>query len=554
MKCIMVVILLLTTGLAYGQHSGEWYKKSPEENVYGLELVKAQEFLQGKKIKKEPVVALLTTGIDYEHEMIVNSLWINKKEKEDGIDNDKNGYADDIHGWNFLGSRDGGDMMSVTTREADREWFRLSGQYAGILFDGTNYLKYIDGVRTIIPAPQDLDEFRYFKYLSSSGLSPLGQKYGSYRFSYQMKHNIEEWDALLSARMPGKTREEMPIPECRQMIQEYLKSQPVDSLANTSLTFLTIMTGFYKKQIEANTYTWKNIYEYITAESIPYAEKSYNDYVAKSFIDNRKEIVGDDYLDFDDRNYGNNVLLTPLSQMGTATAGILVNICPNVKIMPLVVSTDKGEPYLKDIVNAIYYAVDNGADVIVTHAQNHLYPAAQRKKVADAIRYAEKKGVLVVVPTPEYIDDMTQRAYYPSVNMDERFQLNNLLVVANSDSLGAPAMFSNYGVNQLDIYAPGISIYTSTPGDLYRVASNAFFGATMTAGVAALIKAYNPNLSSTQIRDVILQNTTSREGAEVEKSIVVNKKPVQETFLFEQLCTSGGILNANKAVRAALNK
>lgn len=554
MKSKITIILLLTVGLAHGQNKGEWYKRNTENNVYALELTKAQEFLKGKKIKKEPVVALLTTGIDYEHEMIAKSIWTNSKEIKDGIDNDKNGYIDDINGWNFIGSRDGEDMMSTSTREADREWLRLFDKYAGILFDGKEYIKYIDGVKTIVPAPQNMDEYNYFRDLISSGFSPLGQKYGGYTFSHVIRDYVKKWDEILAKKLPGKTRGEMRVPESFEILHEDIKSRPVDSLENTVITHMTIYSGFFKKQIEANTFSWKNIYDHMTTEQIPYSKKNYEDYFAKSGNDNRKEIVGDDYLNFDDRHYGNNMLLTPLSLLGTASAGILINICPDAKIMPLVVFTDKGDPYLKDITNAIYYAVDNGADVIVTYAQNHLYPEMQRKKVAEAIKYAEKKGVLVVTPVPEYSDDMNKRAYYPSTDMDERFRLNNLLVVANSDSLGAPAMLSNYGANKLDIYAPGIDIYSSTPGDLYRVTTNAFFGATMTAGVGALIKAYNPKLSGTQIRNIIIKSVTSRREAEVEKGIIVNNKPAQDTFLFEQLCTSAGILNANKAIRAALGE
>lgn len=71
------------------------------------------------------------------------------------------------------------------------------------------------------------------------------------------------------------------------------------------------------------------------------------------------------------------------------------------------------------------------------------------------------------------------------------------------------------------------------------------------AGVAALIKAYYPKLTGAQIRNILLESVTSRDGVEVEKGIRVNGKQAQDLFLFDELCLSGGILNAYQAVVAA---
>lgn len=551
MKMRIVGILLLTAGLTYGQHNGEWYK----ESVHGLELSKAQEFLKGKKIKKNPVVALLTNGIDHEHEMLVNSLWVNAKEKQDGIDNDKNGYIDDLHGWNFLGSRDGEDMLESTTREADREWLRLRDKYADLMYNKGEYFKFVDGEKVIVPAPENKEEYDYFNRLTRLREGDLAPKYASYNLAQITRDFVMKWDKELATMMPGVPREEMKSGDCFKLLaNRYNSSAEPDSLEGAALVISQYYTGMLRMRDTTIVVPWKRVYDNFTTAQVPHAKKSFDTSYAKRSSDGRKEIVGDNYLDFDDRYYGNNMLLTPQSTIGTALAGILINVCPNVKIMPLIVFTNEGDPYLKDIVNAIRYAVDKGADVIIATAQSRLASEEQRSKVADAIKYAEKKGVLVVVPTPEHSSDIDKQDYFPSVEMDKRFKLNNLLVVANSDSLGQPFINSNYGAGKLDIYAPGRSIYTSTPGDLYRTASNTYFGAAMSAGVGALIKAYNPKLTGTQIRDIIIKNPTSRRGIEVEKGILVNDKPAQDLFLFEQLCVSAGILNANNAVRAAFNK
>ena len=71
------------------------------------------------------------------------------------------------------------------------------------------------------------------------------------------------------------------------------------------------------------------------------------------------------------------------------------------------------------------------------------------------------------------------------------------------------------------------------------------------AGVAALVKSYFPKLTGSQIRDILLKSVTSRKGVEVEKGIRVNDSPSQDLFLFDDLCISGGIVNAYQAILEA---
>ena len=115
----------------------DWYNCSFEsDGVYGAEINRAYDFLKGRKIKKRPVVALIGTGMDVEHEDLKDAIWKNRKEKADGKDNDKNGLVDDVNGWNFLGGQDG-KVMESTMREGDREFFRLKDK---------NYLDYMSDI------------------------------------------------------------------------------------------------------------------------------------------------------------------------------------------------------------------------------------------------------------------------------------------------------------------------------------------------------------------------------------------------------------------------
>lgn len=226
-------------------------------------------------------------------------------------------------------------------------------------------------------------------------------------------------------------------------------------------------------------------------------------------------------------------------------------IMDQAEIMCLRVSASRGEPYMKDMALAIRYAVDHKADVIVLPQQNTLYPEGQGQWVAEALRYAESKGVLVIVPVWELSRDLSKQTFFPNRWMDGEKELTNLMVVASSDKNGNPSLNSNYGAKELDLFAPGMDIYSSYMGDTYQTGSGAGLSSATVAGVAALVKAYYPNLTGSQIRNILLKTVTSRKGVEVEKGIIVNNKQTQDLFLFEDLCLSGGILNAYQAIMAA---
>lgn len=189
--------------------------------------------------------------------------------------------------------------------------------------------------------------------------------------------------------------------------------------------------------------------------------------------------------------------------------------------------------------------------MIVLPQQNTLYPEMQKKWMEEAIRYAEDKAVLVIVPAWELSLDLSKQLFFPNRWMTDGKELTNLMVVASSDKYGNPSMNSNYGAKELDLYAPGVSVYAAYTGDTYQTGTGMGLASASVAGVAALIKAYYPNLTGSQIRDILLASVTSRKGVEVEKGIEVGGKKTQDLFLFDDLCLSGGILNAYQAVVAA---
>lgn len=526
----------------------DWYNCSfDKDGVYGAEVNKAYDFLKGKKIKKRPVVALIGSGMDIEHEDLKQAIWVNPKEKADGKDNDKNGLVDDINGWNFLGGKDG-QVMEATMREGDREFLRLKDKYADYIFDGKNYNKVIDGKLTKVADPENIEEYNYYRNQVLPE-SPMAGTYSGWQLTYVLKAYADKFDQMMKERFPGKELTEADFSIC------YDPKAPRDSLSEVSFMMCAMGFGVYK------TDKWETVYAGIkSGAQIEQVKAEYERKVGQFGADGRKDIIGDNYLDINDNKYGNNVLLTADAAIGTMEAGIIVakrenglggnGIMDQAEIMTLRVAAN-GEPYLKDIALAIRYAVDHQADIIMLPVQNTLYPEDQKKWISEALEYAESKGVFCVTPAWEGAQDLAVETYYPNRWMTGKKELTNLMVVCSSDKNGNPSMNSNYGAKEVDLYAPGMEIYSTYTGDTYQSGTGLGLAAATTVGVAALIKAYYPHLTGTQIRNILLETVTSRKDAEVEKGIVVDGKPTQDLFLFGDLCLSGGIINAYQAVVAA---
>ena len=526
----------------------DWYNCSfDKDGVYGAEVNKAYDFLKGKKIKKRPVVALIGSGMDIEHEDLKQAIWVNPKEKADGKDNDKNGLVDDINGWNFLGGKDG-QVMEATMREGDREFLRLKDKYADYIFDGKNYNKVIDGKLTKVADPENIEEYNYYRNQVLPE-SPMAGTYSGWQLTDVLKAYADKFDQMMKERFPGKELTEADFSIC------YDPKAPRDSLSEVSFMMCAMGFGVYK------TDKWETVYAGIkSGAQIEQAKAEYERKVGQFGADGRKDIIGDNYWDINDNKYGNNVLLTADAAIGTMEAGIIVakrenglggnGIMDQAEIMTLRVAAN-GEPYLKDIALAIRYAVDHQADIIMLPVQNTLYPEDQKKWISEALEYAESKGVFCVTPAWEGAQDLAVETYYPNRWMTGKKELTNLMVVCSSDKNGNPSMNSNYGAKEVDLYAPGMEIYSTYTGDTYQSGTGLGLAAATTVGVAALIKAYYPHLTGTQIRNILLETVTSRKDAEVEKGIVVDGKPTQDLFLFGDLCLSGGIINAYQAVVAA---
>ena len=270
----------------------------------------------------------------------------------------------------------------------------------------------------------------------------------------------------------------------------------------------------------------------------------------------RNEIVKDDPNNINDRYYGNNDVMAGTPSHGTHVSGIIAaarnngkgmdGIADNVKIM-MIRAVPDGDEHDKDIANAIRYAVDNGARIVSMSFGKSFSP--EKNWVDDAVKYAESKNVLLVHAAGNDAKNVDSLENYPNpVYRDNSGRAKNYITVgASGDATngGFTASFSNYGKNEVDVFAPGVNIYSTLPGgDKYGNFSGTSMATPVVAGLGALILGYFPDLSAQQLKYVI-ENSVSPVTDPV-------KQPgTGDLVSLSDISRSGGEINAFNAVKLA---
>jgi subtilisin family serine protease len=505
-----------------------------QDSLYGASVNRAyDELLKGKK-SHPVIVAVIDQGVDINHEDLQGHIWTNKKEVPgNGKDDDENGYTDDLHGWNFLGGKDG-RMLYSTSSEADREYARLFPEYGNVK----------DSSKV-----QNKNEYQYFlkakeKHLTdSAGRKSVLQ---AAPFIYMLQSSDSVWQTVMHQQhiylKDLKSFEPTDSEEIKlknQLIQSWdhipvpeAKSKPLDSLVMNGLNFLE--EG--KKQ-------------QVLLEKV-------NGNKPDSL---RKEIVRDNPYDINDRNYGNNNVGDQYAFHGTHCAGIIAaarnngvgmnGVADDVFIMPVrVVNTfPYGDERDKDVALGIRYAVDNGAQIISMSFGKNFSP--QKQWVYDAIKYAESKGVLMVHAAGNDASDNDSVSFYPNKDFPHsgRKAKNFITVGAISSKTGfnLPAVFSDYGKKEVDVFAPGVNIYSSIPVNEYASYSGTSMACPVVAGIAALILEYYPHFTAEQLKDIVIKSATPLKGKKV------YRPGSKELVDFSTLSSSGGVVNAYNALKLA---
>lgn len=527
---LAVLLFIYSTGFGQGDSFKGWHLlDANRDTLHGISVNNAYEFLKGRK-SKQVIVAVIDSGVDTTHEDLKNILWVNPKEiAGNGIDDDGNGYVDDIHGWNFLGGKDGRNVKTESA-EATRIYHRYKSKFDNKQINEANL------------SGDEKEQYELWKQASGIiNVKPDDQV--ELAFLEMAYKAVKKHEKVLKDEMKKDTF----------TVSEVEKFQPENANAQKAkLGYLTFIKMTEIDNDETNASTFSQLEEYIDQKKKAQEAKT----VAPENY--RGEIVKDNYNNINDRFYGNNDVMGPSPLHGTHVSGIIAaqrgngigmdGVADNVKIM-MIRAVPDGDEYDKDIALAIRYAVDNGAKVINMSFGKGLSP--EKKWVDSAVRYAELKDVIIVHAAGNEGENTDTTGNFPNPDLKvlHRKASNFITVGASSDprvSGDYVADFSNYGKNTVDIFAPGVKIYSSLPGGhTYGFLRGTSMASPVVAGVAALIRSYFPDLSAKQVIYCI------EKSAVKDSSIMVTRPGTKERVSITSLSTSGGFINAYAAVKLA---
>ena len=534
---------LIVSILCFGHHaisqppSLDWHHLSLNDGYPGVSSRSTFDSLLADKPSQSVIVAVIDSGIDIEHEDLKENIWTNKNEiPGNGIDDDKNGYIDDYYGWNFIGGPFGD--VGPETYESTRIYAALRYKFENAFPEKLTkeqkkeyelFIKARDNVmEERRKAENSLKQIETIENNIISGLK-------------EIKNQLDERGYTLSQLDSLDLKSEPRLTMTLNVLQQFLREQPQIEDISELINTIENAIGEDKKGI-----------------------KNKLDYSFNPDFDSRKTIVMDDYADSRQRYYGNNNVIGPDPTHGTHVAGIIGaiygnskgmdGIARNVKIMTVRAVPD-GDERDKDVANAIRYAVDNGASIInMSFGKGFDW---DKKVVDDAVKYAEKKDVLLVHAAGNSGFDLSQNDNFPNRYYRDKGsflckkpEAKSWIEVGassfkNTEEL--PAIFSNYGKKEVDIFAPGVSIYSTVPDNKYSSLQGTSMAAPVVAGIAAVLRSYFPELTAIQVKEIILNSAVKFD--QIVK--VPGRKEVKKAP-FNSLSVTGGIANLEEAVKLAL--
>jgi cell wall-associated protease len=502
-----------------------------KDSVYGASVTKAyNELLKGKK-SHTVIVAVIDAGLDTAHEDLQGHIWTNKKEiAGNGIDDDHNGYIDDVHGWNFLGGKDGRNITTESL-ESFREYYRLHPLYASVTDSAS------------IPADKKA-EYRYWLKVLQDHEKDSIETTNSIRFIEPMVSMLNNAD---SAWKIALHKDSVTVADIKTAIAADTVMTARDSLGKK-------VVGMY----EMNHIPSDVKIETLSAGGNRFYNTQKEKLSSYSVDPNaaRRDIVGDDFTNIKDKNYGNPNVDAGVPSHGTHVSGIISairnnnlgmdGVDDNVLIMPIRAVPD-GDERDKDVALAIRYAADNGAEIISMSFGKPFSP--QKQFVDDAVKYAAEKDVLIVHAAGNDGEDLDTTQNYPSP--EYRYMKgkapNFITVGANAggpDSLLA-ASFSNYGAKEVDLFAPGVNVYSTVPDNKYASYSGTSMATPVVSAVAALVLEYYPKLTAVQLKYVLEHSVATYPDD------MVRVPGGKDKVKFSSLSRTGGIVNAYDALKLA---
>ena len=498
-----------------------WHLKDQKSSgFYGISLDKAYEFVKGKK-GKTVLVAVIDSGIDTTHEDLKPVLWTNPKEiPANGIDDDGNGYVDDIHGWNFIGGRDGRNV-----KEDSYEAARVYHAYR-VKFEN------VTDASTLSKADQEL----YKMWTRAKADVVDNVDLTQLRQAKMMYQKMKAGDSIIRKDLKKEEYSGKDLKEYTAVNQDAIATrQIILKICELNNNNYDITNNMLLQELEGDMRK---------AETVNTPPPNY-----------RGDIVKDNENDINDKFYGNNDIMAGTPFHGTHVAGIIGavrnngkgidGIADNVRIMMLRAVPD-GDEHDKDIELAIRYAVDNGAKIVNMSFGKSYSP--QKQWVDDAVKYAESKGVLLIHAAGNDGKNLDADYNYPNpILLSGSVPTNWLTIGASGDpgNGGLAANFSNYGKKEVDVFAPGVNIYSTVPGgNTYGNASGTSMASPVTAGVAAFLLQYFPTLTAQQLKTVL-------EKSAIKSTVKAQKPGSDEEVSLSELSKTGGLINAYEAAKLA---
>lgn len=513
----------------------DWFLLDPEmDRVQGVSAEKAYSTILKDRPSRTVVVAVIDSGVDPEHEDLKDVMWVNEKEiAGNGVDDDKNGYVDDIHGWNFIGGKNGN--VGPDTYEVTREYARLKKAYEN--FDEKNVTK------------KNKEEYEYWKkvkekYERDSEFNKKQFELYSNQFNAYANFflTVRFYDSILTRKLGA--------PITKSSLASIQNQNDTIAVAKATLTRVFENIG---EDISIAEF----LEEFATyLEQVQDGVEHYETAVEYGYnleFDSRS-IVGDNPNDLYEKGYGNNDVKGPNARHGTHVAGIIAanrnndigikGIANNVRIMSVRAVPD-GDERDKDVANAIIYAVDNGAKIINMSFGKSFSP--HKEAVDKAVKYAESKGVLIVHAAGNDSKNLDVENNFPTRKLQKKGEVLNWIEVGasaagNDEFVGS---FSNYGKKSVDLFAPGVEIYSTTPDNTYEDLQGTSMACPATAGVAAILMSYFPELTATDVKQLLMQSTRKFDGLKVTQPGADTQVP------FKDLSISGGLVNAYEASKLA---
>lgn len=518
-KLFFAIGILVSTTLAAQDLKTQfnWYNLDLKENgVRGISTEKTYRELLKNRKHQTVLVGVIDSGVDINHEDLKDHIWKNTREiAGNGIDDDQNGFIDDINGWDFLGNAKGEDING-----------------------------------------EQLESVRLY--------NTLKKKFGDNPSKKTIKKNKEDYELMnrLHESIEKDRKEaEQYLPMYQNMLTALEQAEIILRTASGKQELTTeLVIGLDVAKLDrkgrAAREMWLHMNSLGGITELKRGVEHFEDKIKYNLnYDYRaRDVVGDNPEALEYGKYGNNEVTGPDAMHGTHVAGIIgadrfngkgvLGIADDVKIIAIR-AVPNGDERDKDVANAIRYAVDNGAKVINMSFGKGYSP--EKKWVDEAVKYADSKGVLLVAAAGNDNMDVDATPQYPNRKSLKGEEYKNWISVGAlnfEDGEKMVATFSNFGKKGVDVFAPGVAIYSTAPGSKYQELDGTSFAAPVVSGLAAMLFSYFPELSHYEVKDIILKSAVKVPGQKVS---------VKDNLVtLEDISTTGGVVNAYEAVKMAL--